>query len=171
MILCRGLSRAQLDRSALPCGVSRVPPWGTLPPESRTAALMSGALGRGGGGRVSAGNDNQSTRVVVRPCTWRLRAPHREGPPARFLWPGLRRHLASPLPHSVGDGPATRLARPHAVKSTRYGRYYCVHLCENTICHRGEGEGQRSTTNRVEIKSPYLEGFEGPRERGCFTAG
>ena len=170
MILCRGLSRAQLDSSAPPCGVSGAPPWGTFPPESRTAALVYGALGRGWG-RVSAGNDTQSTRVVVRPCTWRLRAPRREGPPARFLWPGLRRHLASPLPHSVGDRPATRLARPHAVKSMRYGRYYCVHLCKNTICHRGEGEGQRPTMNSVEIKSPDLEDFEGPRERGCFTAG
>lgn len=59
---------------------------------------------------------------------------------------GLRHHLVSFPPHSVDDRPATRPARLRTIKST-YGKYYCVHLCKNTICHTGEGEGQQQTRN------------------------
>lgn len=64
---------------------------------------------------------------------------------------GLRHYLVSFPLRSVGDRPATRPARLHPIKST-YGKYYCVHLCENTICHIGEGEGQQQTTNIEKLR-------------------
>lgn len=69
------------------------------------------------------------------------RVPRNQGASCRLR--GLRSHLVSLPPHSLGDTPATRPARFYTIKSMWYGRYYFVHLCKNTICHRQEGEGQQ----------------------------
>ena len=72
---------------------------------------------------------------------------------------GLRHHLVSFPPHSVDDRPATRPARLRTIKST-YGKYYCVHLCKNTIVVTSESRkawGLFNPCGSSEYRSPICK--------------